>query len=270
MSSGERPIGAAKGTQSDTEAFVPNPPPPPPASWYPPPAPCALGPSLCGRWTHGQKSPPIHRPRPRTQPQAKPLLRFLKGPNARKPRALGCDSRIGGGQPPSPHDHRTHGRMRFHRNWSRCYSEIGFAQSGAARVPEMLRKMLSTRAPSSISVSARDIRVCSIRQRSRKDGQQRRSTLAVDPTPGGQRQRLCAEGRLSPAYRKVFPHRLWTGDVSRFLSTVRTIAHPEWPTGVPWATQTSCATNSVRRFWRRAIRAVGCALAHLHRVRDFG
>ena len=32
MSSGERPIGAAKGKQSDTEALCPPPPPPPPVS----------------------------------------------------------------------------------------------------------------------------------------------------------------------------------------------------------------------------------------------
>ena len=39
MSSGERPIGAAKGKQSDTEALCQPPPPPPPQAYickYPP------------------------------------------------------------------------------------------------------------------------------------------------------------------------------------------------------------------------------------------
>ena len=38
MSSGERPIGAAKGKQSDTEALCQPPPPPPPhhVAWLPP------------------------------------------------------------------------------------------------------------------------------------------------------------------------------------------------------------------------------------------
>ena len=45
MSSGERPIGAAKGKQSDTEALC-QPPPPPPHPLQSPPPPQWGGPSL--------------------------------------------------------------------------------------------------------------------------------------------------------------------------------------------------------------------------------
>ena len=38
MSSGERPIGTAKGKQSDTEALYQHPPPPPASTPPPPPA----------------------------------------------------------------------------------------------------------------------------------------------------------------------------------------------------------------------------------------
>ena len=55
MRKGERPIGAAKGKQSDTEALFPNPPPPLPSL------------SRCGAW-----GPKLHRIPPQTGPPTPP------------------------------------------------------------------------------------------------------------------------------------------------------------------------------------------------------
>ena len=94
MSSGERPIGAAKGKQSDTEALC-QPPPPPPASRPPPPA---LIPPL-------PSSPDAER-RAERPPGAPALQQGLQGEGQDPERPLpvpqlGHDARIGYALPPT-------------------------------------------------------------------------------------------------------------------------------------------------------------------------